>query len=89
LYLASYFIFPFDIPVIVKFIAIVVLTAIGCFVIYDLIIKKVRWLRPLFGLKDNKRIHIDLIARDGGRTIKYADSLDKSDLEIIKKASIK
>ena len=89
LYLASYFIFPFDIPVIVKFIAIVVLTAIGCFVIYDLIIKKVRWLRPLFGLKENKGIHIDLIARDGGRTIKYADSLDKSDLEIIKKASIK
>jgi len=55
LYLASYFIMPISIPVILKFILVVVITGIGCFAFYDLIIRRIGFLRPLFGLKESKR----------------------------------
>ena len=51
LYLGSSLIMPLGIPTILKFIFIVVFTGIGCFTMYDLIIKRARFLRPLFGLK--------------------------------------
>ncbi len=51
LYLASYWILPMDIPAIGKFIAIAALTFLGCFAMYDLVIRRTKWLRPLFGLK--------------------------------------
>ncbi len=50
LYLASYLLFPLEIPVQVKFILVIALTAAGCFISYELI-RRVRILRPLFGLK--------------------------------------
>lgn len=51
LYLGSFLILPLGIPTILKFILIVVFTGIGCFTMYDLIIKRASFLRPLFGLK--------------------------------------
>jgi len=51
LYLGSFLIIPLDIPVMLKFFSLVAFTIIGCLTLYDLIIKRVRFLRPLFGLK--------------------------------------
>ena len=51
LYLGSLLIIPLGIPTVLKFILIVAFTGIGCFTMYDLVIKRVRFLRPLFGLK--------------------------------------
>ena len=53
LYLASFLIMPLGIPVLLKFILIVAFTGLGCFIMYDLLIKRVSFLRPLFGLKRN------------------------------------
>ena len=49
LYLASYWIFPMHLPVTIKFVSVVVLTFVGCFGLYE-IIRRINWLRPLFGL---------------------------------------
>ncbi len=51
LYLGSYLIMPMDLPAVVKFIFIVVFTGVGCFAMYELIIRRVRFIRPLFGLR--------------------------------------
>jgi len=51
LYLASFIILPLNIPLALKLISIVLLTFTGCIITYDLIIKRVVFLRPLFGLK--------------------------------------
>ena len=51
LYLGSFLIFPLGIPISLKFILIVAFTSIGCLAVYDLIIKRLGFLRPLFGLK--------------------------------------
>ncbi len=51
LYLGSSLILPLDIPIILKFIFIVAFTGIGCFTLYELIIKRASILRPLFGLR--------------------------------------
>ena len=59
LYLGSSLIIPLGIPTFVKFILVVAFTAIGCFSVYDLIIKRVRFLRPIFGLKNVIKVHIE------------------------------
>ena len=51
LYLGSFLIFPLDIPTSVKFLIILAITGAGCFALYDLVIRRMRFLRPLFGLK--------------------------------------
>jgi hypothetical protein len=51
LYLGSFLIIPLDIKTILKFILITSFTGIACYVCYDLIIKRMGLLRPLFGLK--------------------------------------
>ncbi|MBE9509813.1 MAG: serine hydrolase [Bacteroidetes bacterium] len=51
LYLGSFLIFPLGIPTVLKFVLTVAFTGIGCFALYDLVIKRVSFLRPLFGLK--------------------------------------
>jgi peptidoglycan/LPS O-acetylase OafA/YrhL len=51
LYLASFLVVPFGIPVSLKFILVVVLTFAGCFLFYEYIVRRVGLLRPLFGLK--------------------------------------
>lgn len=52
LYGASYLIFPMALPIILQFILVVMITTGGCFIIYELFIRRIRMLRPLFGLKN-------------------------------------
>lgn len=51
LYLGCYLVFPLEIPVTLKFVLVVTLTAIGCSVMYEFVIRRINLLRPLFGLK--------------------------------------
>ncbi|MFX0557766.1 acyltransferase family protein [Maribacter sp. CXY002] len=51
LYGGAMFILPLDMPVFLKFMAITVFTIIACFLIYEFILRRVVFLRPLFGLK--------------------------------------
>ncbi len=51
LYLGSFLIMPLDIQATLKLILIITFTGTGCFAMYDLVIKRVSFLRPLFGLK--------------------------------------
>ncbi|MEQ9308511.1 MAG: acyltransferase family protein [Balneolaceae bacterium] len=53
LYGGSLIILPLQIPVLLKFILIVVFTFTVCYLIYEYIIKRIRIFRPLFGLKWN------------------------------------
>ncbi|MFC2151092.1 acyltransferase family protein [Bacteroidota bacterium] len=55
LYLASYFIFLLDISTSLKFVLTVFVTFIGCFILYEFIIRRVNFLRPVFGLKKADR----------------------------------
>jgi hypothetical protein len=56
LYLSSSLVFPLDIQAWVKFIIVIVFTGSGCFIVYDLIIRRFGFIRPLFGLKPGKDI---------------------------------
>ena len=51
LYLGSYFVFPLYWPVAVKFMVVCLFTFLGCYLTYEYLIRRVRVLRPLFGLK--------------------------------------
>ncbi len=51
LYATALFILPLEIPILLKFICIVVFTGLACYLIYEFIIKRIGFLRPLFGLK--------------------------------------
>ncbi len=58
LFLGSSFILPLDLNVVVKFILIVLFTFVGCFIVYDLLIRRINYLRPVFGLKGKYRTEI-------------------------------
>ena len=47
----SVLILPLAIPVFAKFLLIIAFTSIGCFALYEMLIKRISILRPLFGLK--------------------------------------
>jgi len=51
LYSGAMVILPLDIPVMLKFISITVFTIILSYLIYEFIIRRIGFLRPLFGLK--------------------------------------
>jgi peptidoglycan/LPS O-acetylase OafA/YrhL len=51
LYLSSILILPLNIPAILKFILIILFTGVACFAVYEFIIRRIKILRPLFGLK--------------------------------------
>ena len=51
LYIGSFLILPLEIQTILKFFLIVAFTSIGSFTLYELVIKRASFLRPLFGLK--------------------------------------
>lgn len=55
IYLGSILILPLNIHVIMKFILLVTFTFIGSFVLYDLILRRILFLRPLFGLKGKQK----------------------------------
>jgi glucan biosynthesis protein C len=50
LYLGSMLIFPLALDVRIQFVLVVLFTIIGCFASYELI-RKLKWIRPLLGLK--------------------------------------
>jgi peptidoglycan/LPS O-acetylase OafA/YrhL len=54
LYLASFIFLPLNLPLEINLLMIILLTFIGCFVTYELIIRRIGFLRPLFGLKGKK-----------------------------------
>lgn len=51
LYVGSILIFPLDMPVQVKFISVLIFTFVGCFVVYEVVIRRINIIRPLFGVK--------------------------------------
>lgn len=51
LYLGSLLIFPLDIAAPYQFVLLLLFTSIGCFMVYELVIRRVNFIRPLFGLK--------------------------------------
>lgn len=55
LYWASYLILPFNLPIGVSFILIILFTFIACYFTYEFVIKRIGFIRPLFGLKDMHR----------------------------------
>lgn len=56
LYLGSYFIMPLDIPATLKFTIIMISTFSGSLLIYEIFIRRITFIRPLFGLKERKAI---------------------------------
>ena len=50
LYAGAFFILPLEIAPILKFIGIIMFTVTGCYFIYEFIIRRIRILRPLFGM---------------------------------------
>ena len=54
LFLASFVIFPLSLPVQLKFLIVLLFTFTGSFLFYEFIIRRVEFIRPLFGLKINK-----------------------------------
>lgn len=55
LYLASWLIFPTDIHPVVKLIIVIITTFAGCFISYEFLIRRIRWIRLLFGVKVEAR----------------------------------
>ena len=51
LYLASYLIMPLDLSVGLKFILVLLATFTACFLSYEFFIRRIKFLRPLFGLQ--------------------------------------
>jgi membrane-bound acyltransferase YfiQ involved in biofilm formation len=51
LYLGSFLIVPLGLPVLLKLLMVVAFTFTGCFAFYEFIVRRVVFLRPLFGLK--------------------------------------
>ena len=51
LYMGSYLIVPLGIPTPLKLVLVTAFTLTGCFAFYELVIRRVRFIRPLFGVK--------------------------------------
>ena len=51
LYTGALFILPLKIPILLKFICIIVFTGLVCYFIYEFIIRRIGFFAPLFGLK--------------------------------------
>lgn len=51
IYLGSMLIFPLDIPMWLQFILLILFTGISCLLTYEFVIRRMRFLRPFFGLK--------------------------------------
>jgi glucan biosynthesis protein C len=50
LYAGAMFIVPLEIPVMLKFLSIVAFTGLVCYLIYEFLIRRSGFLKPLFGL---------------------------------------
>ncbi|MCB0637216.1 MAG: acyltransferase family protein, partial [Lewinella sp.] len=51
LFLGSYLLFPLSWPAVVKFVLVALFTFAGCYATYEWVIRRVGFLRPLFGLR--------------------------------------
>jgi peptidoglycan/LPS O-acetylase OafA/YrhL len=51
LYLASWLLFPLELPAALKLTLVIAFTFIGCFAAYEFVVRRIRFVRPLFGLK--------------------------------------
>ncbi len=51
LYLGSLLLFRLDIAVPLQFVLLLLFTVVGCFAAYELVIRRINFIRPLFGLK--------------------------------------
>lgn len=51
LYIGSVFLFGLELSAMSKFLILIVFTNVTCYLTYELVIRRVRFLRPLFGLK--------------------------------------
>ena len=62
LYLGSMVIFPLPLPSWLEFILVVLFTFAGCFAFYELVVRRIWFIRPLFGLRPerNKRARMVL-----------------------------
>jgi hypothetical protein len=80
---------PLGIPAILRFILVVVFTGVGCFAFYDLIIRRVGFLRPLFGLRESKPNNSELFDQKGGLIIGTDHPIDEPDLAKFDKNMIK
>jgi hypothetical protein len=56
LYLVSLLLFPLEIETPLKFMLAVIITTASCFAFYELIIRRVNVIKPLFGLKRRKKV---------------------------------
>jgi hypothetical protein len=57
LYLGALCILPLQVPASLQFVLLVTFTFTGCFLSYELIIRRIRFLHPLFGLKPEGMRH--------------------------------
>jgi hypothetical protein len=57
-FLATSLILPMDISTSLKFVLVIAFTTLGSLATYDLIIKRIGFLRPLFGLKPRNKIKV-------------------------------
>ena len=60
LYVGSMIIFPLNIPLYVQFGLLLLFTMVGCFVMFEFVVSRIRFLRPLFGLKVKKQIQANV-----------------------------
>ena len=51
LYGACWLVFPLEIPVLAQFALVIIITTGGSMLLFELVIRRVRFIRPLFGLK--------------------------------------
>lgn len=66
--LGSMLVFPLDIPVPIQFILVILFTGLGCFAVYEFIIRRINILRPFFGVKMKDRAKI--IASENSSVLK-------------------
>lgn len=55
MFLGAVLILPIEMPVFAKFFSVIAFTSVGSFTLYELLIKRIGLLRPLFGLKTGKK----------------------------------
>ena len=79
LYLGSYLFMPLGISSTMKFFLIVAITFIGCFAFHDLIILRITFLRPLFGLKVIRENRAQLVEPDIELILSMDHSVNKPD----------
>lgn len=53
--LGSLLLFPLEIAAPLQFVLLLLFMVVGCFTFYELVIRRVRFIRPLFGLRRHKR----------------------------------